>query len=221
MIALNCPNCGAEIVFGTAALPVKVCEHCRTIVVRRGQSAENVGTVAELPFDVSPLKIGTRGEWAGEGFEIIGRVRWSWEDGAWNEWFLALQGGGTRWLGEAMGQLMVTEERPSDDLDPILGLLAQGKDVVIGQEALIYGVRYRLVDQRSVRCVSSEGELPFTAPTGWTAFSADFRSGQGDFASLQRDGRECRLYVGRYVDLAELKPDDLRILPGWETPAYG
>lgn len=221
MIALNCPNCGAEVVFCTAALPVKVCEQCRTIVLRRGQSAEAVGTVAELPFDVSPLQIGTHGEWDGENFEIVGRVRWAWQDGAWNEWFLTLAGGGTRWLGEAMGQFMMSEECPLEGADPIFGRLAKGGDIKVGDGVRLRDVGYKLVDRRTVHCVSSEGELPFTAPTGWEAFSADFRSGKGDFASFQRDRNGSRLYIGRYVEPEELKPDNLRMLPGWEAPPHG
>lgn len=222
MIALNCPNCGAEIVFTTAALPVRVCEHCRTIVVRySAESAGAMGTVAELPFDVSPLQIGTRGEWKGESFATIGRVRWSWENGAWNEWFLAFTSGTMRWLGEAMGQLMMSEERSLEDTDAVLSQLGNGKEIDIGRGAKVDGVRYKVVDQRTVRCVSCEGELPFTAPTGWEVFSADLRSDSGDFANLQRDRHGSRLYLGRYVELADLKPDNLRALPGWETPVYG
>ena len=70
------------------------------------------------------------------------------------------------------------------------------------------------------RCIAAEGELPFTAPAGWTIFSADFRSRSGRVASLQRDGKQADFYDGRYVTLAELAPSGLRPIEGWSLPSY-
>ena len=48
---------------------------------------------ASLPFDVSPIQIGTMGTFEGVGFTVIGRVRWGWTDGSWNEWLLLFDDG--------------------------------------------------------------------------------------------------------------------------------
>lgn len=220
MQTIDCPNCGAPVLFRTTALPVRVCDHCRTLVVRYSQSAETMGTVAELPFDVSPVQIGTRGEWEGLAFEIVGRMRWSWEDGAWNEWFLMLSDGSTCWLGEAMGRFMMAREQSLETANGIFQAFATDESVKIGYRVQIDHAQYRLADQRTVRCVAAEGELPFTAPSGWEMFSADFHSRGDAFACFQRDRRDSHLYVGRYVELADLKPQNLRLLPGWDMPIY-
>jgi hypothetical protein len=221
MLKVNCPNCGAEVVFRSAALPARVCDNCRTMLVRRGEGVSAVGKAAELPFDVSPIQIGTGGRFEGHSFDVIGRVRWGWTDGSWNEWLLLFDDGSNAWLGEAMGQYMLLRERPLAELKAgAIRTLAKGGDVPIGTDAQVDGEVLIVSDARQATCIAAEGELPFTAPAGWTIFSVDFRSPSGRCASLQRDGDQADFYDGRYVRLAELNPANLRALEGWTIPAF-
>jgi hypothetical protein len=220
--SVPCPNCGAEVAFRSPALPVKVCDYCRTLVVRYEQSAQAMGEAAVLPFDVSPIQRGTRGRCFDQDFEIVGRVRWSWGDGSWNEWLMLLGDGSHAWLGEAMGQYMAMQEVAlTGQLPKVVRRLMDGGEAVPGEKATIGGADYSIADIRTVTCVACEGELPFTAPAGWSMLSVDFRNADGLCASFQKDRGENALYVGRYVTLAELKPRDLRVLPGWTAPSYG
>lgn len=219
MLKLACPNCGAEVVFRSPALPVRVCDYCRSTLVRDGEHLERLGEVAALPFDVSPVRIGTRGRVDGKGFEVIGRVRWGWTDGSWNEWLLLFDDGGNAWLGEAMGQFMLLRERPVNELrSPALRSLMTGETVPVGTEVELDGETMIVADVREASCIAAEGELPFTAPQGWTILNVDFRSTSGRCASLQRDGDDAHFYDGRYVTLAELAPTGLRAIEGWALP---
>ena len=221
MLKLPCPNCGAEVSFRSAALPSRICDYCRTILVRRGTGVEMVGQAAALPFDVSPVQIGTRGSFEGHGFEVIGRVRWGWTDGSWNEWLLLFGDGSNAWLGEAMGQFMLLRERPLGDIRAeAVNALAEGEPVPVGTQAEVDGETLIVSDAREATCIAAEGELPFPAPTGLTIFSVDFRSASGRCASLQREDKLPSFYDGRYVTLAELKPRNLRAIEGWPMPAY-
>ena len=120
MLKVECPNCGAEVVFRSAGLPARICNYCRTMIVRSGEGVSAVGKAAELPFDVSPIQLGTRGRFEDHGFEVIGRVRWGWTDGSWNEWLLLFDDGSNAWLGEAMGQFMLLRERPLGEVQDIV-----------------------------------------------------------------------------------------------------
>jgi ribosomal protein S27E len=221
MLKVNCPNCGAEVGFRSPALPSRVCDYCQTILVRSGGGVEAVGKAAALPFDVSPIQVGLRGTFETRGFEVLGRVRWGWTDGSWNEWLLLFDDGSNAWLGEAMGQYMLLRERPvSEILAPAVQALAAGGTVPIGSEAEVDGEILIVSDAREATCIAAEGELPFTAPAGWTIFSVDLRSSSGRCASLQREGESASFYDGRYVSLAELAPRGLRAIEGWPMPAY-
>lgn len=250
MLTVSCPNCGAAVTFRSAALPSRVCDYCQTVLVRRGDGVEAVGKSANLPFDVSPIQIGTTGRFDGHPFEVIGRVRWGWTvpseereagpwgsrdpaaaevspapaaplDGSWNEWLLLFGDGSHAWLGEAMGTFMLTRERPLGDLrSPAVNAIAEGQDVPIGTEGEVDGGALSVADARAATCLAAEGELPFAAPVGLTIFSVDFRSPSGVCASLQREDGMPSLYYGRYVTLGELEPRNLRAFEGWPMPAF-
>lgn len=216
-----CPNCGADVVFRSPALPGRVCDYCKSMLVRSDSGITQVGKAAVLPFDVSPVQIGMRGSFGGKGFEVIGRVRWSWEDGAWNEWLLLFDDNSNAWLSEAMGQFMLLWERPFDSVrTKALRTVAQGGEAVPGSEVQLDGNKLSISDAREVLCVAAEGELPFTAPAGWRIYSVDLRGSEGECANLQRDGVTMSFYEGRYVELAELSPHGLRRIEGWELPGY-
>lgn len=218
---LPCPNCGADVVFRSPALPARVCDYCRTMLVRSDSGIAQVGKAAVLPFDVSPVQIGMRGSFEDKGFEVIGRVRWSWTDGAWNEWLLLFDDNSNAWLGEAMGQFMLLWERPFAGVrTKALRAVAEGRDAVPGTEVQLDREKLTISDARDVLCVAAEGELPFTAPAGWRIYSVDLRGSYGECASLQRDGKEVSFYQGRYVELAELAPRGLRAIEGWALPDY-
>lgn len=216
MQSVACPTCGAEVSFRSPALPVRVCDYCRTLVVRTSQSAQAMGETAVLPFDISPIQIGTEGRCFDQGFQIVGRVRWAWEDGAWNEWLMLLADGSHAWLGEAMGQFMALREvELTGSLAQVIRRLMNDTPVKPGESGNIAGHAYEVADIRTVRCIGCEGELPFTAPAGWEALSVDFRNRDGRCASFQKDAHGPSLYVGQYVTLASLQPRNLRALPGW------
>ncbi|TGX53525.1 DUF4178 domain-containing protein [Sphingomonas gei] len=218
---LPCPNCGADVVFRSPALPNRVCDYCRSMLVRSDAGVAKVGEVAALPFDVSPVQIGMRGRADDNGFEVIGRVRWAWTDGAWNEWLLLFDDGANAWLGEAMGQFMLLREQPIGKVRTrALREIANGKDARPGTEFQLDQEKMVVADAREVVCVAAEGELPFTARSGWRLYSVDLRGRHGQCATLQRDDQEVTFYKGRYVTLAELAPRGLRAIEGWTLPSY-
>ena len=219
MAELACPQCGAPVVFRTADLVMRVCDYCRTAILRDGETLRAAGKVAVVPEDVSPLQIGTRGRWGERAFELVGRVRWRWSDGAWNEWLALYGDGGHGWLGEAMGRFMLLDEVQAPRTK-VVQRIAGGQEVVVGQEATIDGVAYRVSDIKQAVCVASEGELPSRVVSGTTVTSVDLMTTDIRCASVQREGQETHVYVGRYVSLADVAASNLRAFDGWPLPRY-
>jgi hypothetical protein len=220
-LSVNCPNCGAEVVFRSAALPARVCGYCHSLLARNDGGGLVVGKSSPLPFDVSPVRIGMRGRTEDQPFEVIGRVRWAWTDGAWNEWLLLFGDGSHAWLGDAMGQFMLLRERSFSQIQTrTLKDIAKGKEAMPGTEITLDARKLTIVDARDVICIAAEGELPFTPTTGWKLYSVDLRGAKGECATLQRDALATTFYQGQYVTLADLAPSGLRAFEGWTLPAY-
>jgi hypothetical protein len=215
---LSCPSCGAPVPLASAAVPYAVCGHCQTLILREGDDLKAIGKSAVLPFDVSPIQIGTRGTADGQRFEVIGRVRWGWSDGSWNEWLLSV-GAGTAWLGEAMGLYVLLAEAPELLETPLGRHFASGGAIPLGATIDVSGARFTATDIKQAHSLGGEGQLPFPCPTDWTMTNVDFRSEAGGALSLQRDDDGVSAWLGRYVSLDELKPVGLRKITGWHIPA--
>lgn len=221
MFRASCPNCGAPIAFKSVELPVKVCDYCHSSVLRTGGNLQAMGKVADVPDDVSPLQLGTRGNIGARSFELIGRVRWRYADGAWNEWLAWFDDGSTGWLGESMGRYMLLRQVDVAQVQSaVVGLMQSGREVPPGTEAVIENVQYWASDVKSVSCVASEGELPFNS-LGLTAQSVDLMSADEHCASIQKaEGEDVEIFAGRYVSLADINARNLRSFEGWPLPGF-
>ena len=218
MPELLCPSCGAEVPLHSAAMPYAVCSYCQSLLLREGGALQSVGTSAVLPFDVSPIMIGTSGKVDGISFSVVGRVRRGWADGAWNEWLLVCADGTMRWLGEAMGQFMLLIERADLLPMPAIADFARDGALPLGTQITLNEITYTAADIKQAKCLGGEGDLPFPAPPDWVITSVDFRSPQGAFLNVQHDTQGTSVWGGRYVDLAELEPSGLRRFDDWVMP---
>lgn len=200
------------------AVPYTTCAHCQSLVLREGMGAEAIGEVAVVPFDVSPVQLGTSFTVAGLPMTTVGRVRWSWSAGSWNEWFLRADDGSVRWLAEAMGMFMLTVERPDILEQPLAQILVQGGTLIPGGDLEVDGEVYVVTDVKDAQCLGSEGDLPFATLPGRQMTNVDFRAAGGGALSLQRDADGTTAWLGWWFELAGLSPKGLRAIAGWTVP---
>jgi hypothetical protein len=212
--------------FRSAALPVVVCDFCRSTVLRRDDGLTLAGVAAQVPETLTALQLGVTGRFDDQPFELIGRVGWEWRDdaglvgGQWAEWLALFADGSQDWLAEAMGRLtMLRAVDPLPD-DPVIAALAAGDAFIPGDEVSLAGDTFRIADARAATATGSEGELPFATPMGEALFNIDLASADGRIASLQRHGKTITAWVGRGVTLRELAPKKLRRLDGWQVPGW-
>lgn len=207
---LSCPACGADVEFKSKASVFGVCPFCASTLVRHDLNLETLGKMAELPPDVSPLQIGTRGRFKSSSFEIVGRLRVKWAEGSWNEWYVLLDDGTEGWLGEFQGFYTMSFQVEDVSGIPPVNQLGPGRKISIGKS------QFQVDDIREIECMGSEGELPFKAVKGRKSVSVDL-GGQGEtFASMDcSDEDGVLLYVGQYVDFDNFKFQALREIDGW------
>ena len=56
-LSVNCPNCGAEAVFRSAALPARVCDYCHSLLSRSDTGVMVVGKSAPLRRLAPPRRL--------------------------------------------------------------------------------------------------------------------------------------------------------------------
>jgi len=178
MPKINCPSCGAPVDFKSAASIVAVCDYCRSTLVRHDINIEDIGKMAELKLDGSPLQIGAQGRYRGINFGVIGRIQMRFDRGIWNEWHLMLDDGRSGWLGEAQGLYAVSFlTKTSGDIPPFDRLKPNGRVELKGQ-------MFQVQNLESARCIAGEGELPFQVGAGYDAPVADLVGDKNSFATI-------------------------------------
>ena len=217
MKKFNCPSCGAEVVFNSNLSVYAVCKYCSSMIVRHDLDVESIGTMAALPDDMSPFQLGSEGYYQGQHFSLIGRMKMGWEDGSWNEWFMATDDGRKGWLAEAQGFYAICFETDAPPLDfAVRAIQQQKKDVAfIGSSLILDNHRLNVVDTKKASCIGSEGELPLVSPQGRMTVSVDLLGSRGEFASVEIETGKQRAFVGRYVEWKEMRCTNTRTFDGW------
>ena len=205
-----CPSCGAPVVFRSAGSLFAVCEYCRSTLVRHDQALEDIGKMAALAEDRSPLRLGAEGSHGGVHFALIGRIQIKFSQGYWNEWHLLFDDQRTGWLSEAGGEYVLTFTQP------VLEPLPAFAELKIGQRLLLAGQPWTVSNLENAECVAGEGELPFKVGAGYPVAAVDLRNA-GGFATLDYSETPPLLFVGQAVDFAALRLSGLR--DGMASPA--
>jgi hypothetical protein len=209
LIKSNCPACGAGVQFSSSVSLTAVCAHCRTLVIRKDLDIATLGKVAQLQEDGSPLRMGVVGQYRGAAFAVVGRIQMKYDGGYWSEWHITLSDGRSGWLGESMGQYMISFESDLDEPAPALAALEPGSTVQINGKELTV----KNIDRASY--FSAEGELPDEVPFGKETTLVDLAGEGGKFATLDFSESPPTLYEGEYATLDSLRPMGMKPLEGW------
>jgi hypothetical protein len=202
-LTASCPSCGAPVVFKSAGSVFAVCEYCQSTLVRHDQALEDIGKMAALAEDRSPLQLGAEGSYDGVHFALIGRIQIRYSQGYWNEWHLLFDDMRTGWLSEAGGEYVVSFLRHVQEPLPAFA------ELKIGQRFPVAGQPWTVSNIENAECVAGAGELPFKVGAGYPVATVDLRNG-ANFATLDYSETPPLLFVGEPVDFASLKMSNLR-----------
>lgn len=167
MQKMTCSSCGAPLEVQNQFIRSVTCRFCGSTYMISGSDGLNpMGKIPSLADYPSRLKVGMGGEIKGRGFRVIGRVRYAYSEGFWEEW-----------------QIMWDDEAPPDWLeedegywtlykrDRVRGAVPLYDQVRVGQSISINGRSVFITEKRQARMVGSEGQfssvLPLTGTFGY------------------------------------------------------
>lgn len=210
----GCPSCGAPVEFKNARSVAAVCAYCDTTVARtdRGDALKDLGKISHVVDDASPIVVGAAGKCFGVEFQVLGRLQVQHPSGFWNEWFLQWADRRTGWLGEALGQYMVTF--PAEG-EKDLGKVPPWDQVAPGQRWSLGGKPYTVTDKNIARATGTEGETPFAVGDGYELPYADLRRPDAGFATLDYSEDPPLVFIGRGVSWKDLNLRGHRRFHGW------
>lgn len=205
----NCPSCGAPVQFRWSSAVQTVCPYCHSILVRDDVALHNVGVVADLPPDPSPICLMTEGVYRGRPFWVLGRILYEYESGGWNEWHIVFQDGVSGWLSDAQLQYAVSFRIDPRPPMPPFPELFRGKHLTLNQ------ADYEISTITRARYKGMEGELPFTFYGKEEMAFVDLRTSGRAFGTIDFSEELPLLFLGEWVNFEELQLKNLRQFEGW------
>jgi hypothetical protein len=174
--------------------------------VRTDLDLKNVGQVADLPEDASPIQLLTKGRYGDLAFVVGGRIRYQYDQGSWNEWHLV--GGKDAWLSDAQNELAVSVRVDVPQLP-------QADQAPLGRAFVWNGTRFIVTSRTLAHYAGVEGELPFEYWDKTDVVFIDLRSERQDFATIDYSDDAPALYIGQTVDFDALRLENVRRFEGW------
>ncbi len=175
--------------------------------MRHDQALEDIGKMAALVEDRSPLQIGAEGSYRGVHFALIGRIQIKYSQGIWNEWYLMFDDMRTGWLSEAGGEYVVSF------IEHVQEVLPAFVDLKIGQRFVMASRPWTVSNIEQAECIAGQGELPFKVGAGYPLPAVDLRSNAKTgptFATLDYSETPPLLFLGEAVVFDTLKMNNLR-----------
>jgi hypothetical protein len=205
----NCPSCGAPVTFRWSSAVQTVCPFCHSILVRDDLNLKNVGKVADLPPNPSPIQLLTSGTYNNKNFDVIGRIIYEYEQGGWNEWHIVFSDGTSGWLSDAQLQYAVSFLVPGV-------ALPRENEISRGGQLTFSDIDFEVSTKTIATYKGVEGELPFPFYGKSNMLFADLRTASDDFATLDYSDQSApMLFVGKTVPFEALKLQNLRQFEGW------
>ncbi len=209
VLKANCPSCAAPIEFQKGSTIVLVCPFCRSAVARTDRGLEDLGRVAEIVDSESPLKIGLKGMFKDQRFELTGRAQNRHElGGVWDEWYATFGNGWVGWLAEAQGKFYLTFYQPL----PQGAQLPAFESLQLGESLpqIPNATPLMVTEKGTATAVAADGEIPYKLEPNERSNYADL-SGQGNsFGTIDYSMNPPWVFVGQQVTLAEIGLGDAK-----------
>ena len=197
----SCPSCGAPVKQQNPGSKTLCCGYCGQTSHLLADSLRAVGEKHLLIDYGSMFETGMQGKFGGRDFLVLGRMRFDYEDGFWDEWYINyLDDGSEGWIQEDDGSFVLFREEKRLDR-PI-----DFPRMKVGAWSELDGAwQATFITSKGRATVNGgEGELPFQILPGE---QVDFIDGiwKAQALSVELMKYERVLFVGKPVEPEELQ----------------
>ena len=189
MSSINCSSCGAALEIKNRFSKILVCEYCGTHHRIKDGGINIIGKFAKLADFDSLLKPGTVGTILGTPFTAMGRVRYNYGSGFFDEWFIDLDGD-KAWLTDGEGvYTLYNDLYEAVDISEIDQVKA-GQNIMVGEKKVMIKEKGKAVVE------GAEGELYFYVEPGSEIIYLDAVS-EGRKIAIEFAENEVEVFSGR------------------------
>lgn len=195
--------------FQSGSTIVLVCPYCRSALARTDRGLADLGKVAEIAESESPLKLGLKGEFKGNRFELTGRAQLRHQlGGFWDEWYATFSNGWVGWLAEAQGRFYLTFYQPLPQ-----GVSLPSYDALqLGQfvNEIPSQTPFMVQEKGIATSVAADGEIPYKLTPNEESPFADLAGKNNAFATIDYSSDPPWVFAGQQVTLEEIGLGDAK-----------
>lgn len=196
--SMSCPSCGAPVELKSRFTKVVVCEYCSSTLLVKDEGLDPTGKKAKIADYPTRFAVGKAGEIRGRGFKVFGRVRYDYDDGFWDEWFIYFDDGKPGYLQEDEGEYtLYHKKRLTAPLPPF-------EQVRVGSTIPVEGLQIFVSEKRRASVAGAEGEISFRAVPGESLDYVD-GSAQGKAVSIEYQTDGIDLNMGEPIEFEDVR----------------
>ena len=196
----NCPQCGSALPQHFRHSKLAVCGHCHSTIFLEDEAVRLAGKASVLADMPSLLQMGVPFTYQQQTYTPVGLVRYRYQGGFWDEWWVMDNAGEGRWVsvdeGDFAFEIPMQWQAPFPDI----------REIQVGKPLRRLTQWWQVTEKNLCQCVGVRGELP-------EAILPDERMGyvhlsgeHGALATLEYPLQgEPRAYQGRWIDPFEIK----------------
>lgn len=194
---LTCPGCGAELLPRYRGAEVVACAYCGTFSAVTPDALLLQGKAPLLSKVPTRFAVGQRPVIAGVTYAIVGRARYEYDGGRWEEWLLHGPDGKLCVLQEDEGELVLFTERQDGPRVSLQGARPMGKVAAFGASVFVTEVG-------EAALVGGEGSFATRVRPGERFSYVDGNAGGRSVIVLSAEDRSVWL-AGRPIDDDEVQ----------------
>lgn len=191
MSSFLCASCGAPAEVKNRFSKILICGYCGTHLRVTDGGVALAGKHPKLADFPSIFTVGCRGIILGKPFTALGRLRYDYGGGHYDEWFLEYDGA-PAWFTEDEGTYALYLEKDEAEDFPEVSAVRPGQTVMVD------GKKVMVKEKGKARVAGGEGELSFYAEPGSEVTYFDGLS-EGKKISIECTESEVEVFTGRVV----------------------
>lgn len=201
MKKISCPACGAPLTIEHRFVKMVTCDFCGQVSLVRDTGLDPTGRTAKLADIPSKLFVDARGALDGRRFRVMGRLRYQYESGMWDEWFLTFEDDKPGWLVEDEGDYQFyAKQTLTTPAPPFVS-------VRVGSVIPIAGRQVFITEKGQAQIIGGEGQLAFSIIPGEQVNYLDGNS-EGALISVEYTNSEIEFSIGYPINHDDLQVDE-------------
>ncbi len=189
MSSVNCSSCGAPVVINNRFSKVLVCSYCGTHLKMSDGGVTVAGKYPKLADFPSIFHVGSTGTILGKAFTALGRMRYRYQGGHYDEWFIEYDGD-KAWFTEDDGTYTLYTDLFEAVEIPDISTVKAGQNILVGDKKVMIKEKGKAVVE------GGEGELFFYVDPDSEIIYLDAVS-EGKKVSIEYTENEVEMFTGR------------------------